>query len=144
MIIAAGKFKETQSRAIMEAIINLVVSLILVNVIGMYGLLIGTILSFTYRTTDIILFANKNILQTSSKNSFVRMVRLILIVLLNVLILNRIINFTSITSWEQWVSTGAFVSFLVSIITASINYIFEPKEMKTSIEFVKRVLSKKN
>lgn len=46
IINAAGHFKETQTRAIIEAIINIIVSLILIRPLGMYGLLIGTICSF--------------------------------------------------------------------------------------------------
>ncbi|MBR1611338.1 MAG: hypothetical protein IJ672_07655, partial [Methanobrevibacter sp.] len=45
IINAAGHFKETQNRAILEAIINLTVSLLLLKPFGMYGLLIGTICS---------------------------------------------------------------------------------------------------
>lgn len=41
MINAAGHFKETQWRAILEAVINITVSLLLIKPLGMYGLLIG-------------------------------------------------------------------------------------------------------
>ena len=60
MINAAGHFKETQWRAILEAVINITVSLLLIKPLGMYGLLIGTICSFAYRTTDIIYYSHKH------------------------------------------------------------------------------------
>lgn len=58
----AGHFKQTQLRSVIESIINLTVSLALVYRIGIYGVLIGTIVALLYRTNDIITYANWNIL----------------------------------------------------------------------------------
>ena len=60
-----GHFKETQNRSILEAIINITVSVIAVNIIGIYGVLIGTVVALLYRTNDIIIYANKRILKRS-------------------------------------------------------------------------------
>lgn len=46
----AGHFKQTQVRSIIESAINLTVSLVLVFKIGVYGVLIGTIVALFYRT----------------------------------------------------------------------------------------------
>lgn len=77
-IEVAGHFKKTQWRAVTEAIINLVVSIIAVFICqhyfgaigGLYGVLIGTVISMLYRTLDINLYANKKILNRSSLKSF--------------------------------------------------------------------------
>lgn len=57
------KFKETQWRAVLEAVINIVVSLVGVYFLGIYGVLLGTIAALLYRTNDIIIYANKRILK---------------------------------------------------------------------------------
>ncbi len=57
----AGHFKQTQVRSIIESAINLTVSLVLVFKIGVYGVLIGTIVALFYRTNDVIIYANWNI-----------------------------------------------------------------------------------
>ena len=57
-----GIFKQTQVRSIIESAINLTVSLVLVFKIGMYGVLLGTIAALLYRTNDVIIYANWNIL----------------------------------------------------------------------------------
>ena len=59
----AGHFKQTQNRSILEAIINLTVSLVCVNYFGIYGVLFGTIVALLYRTNDIIVYASKNVLK---------------------------------------------------------------------------------
>ena len=71
VIIYAGHFKETQWRAVVESVINLSVSLILVNVfehcwgLGIYGVLIGTTIALLYRTNDILFYTNKKLLNRS-------------------------------------------------------------------------------
>ncbi len=57
--------KQTIVRSIIESVINLSVSLVLVNFIGIYGVLVGTIVALLYRSNDIILYANKKILKRS-------------------------------------------------------------------------------
>ncbi|WOD63584.1 sugar isomerase [Niallia taxi] len=66
VINIAGHFKKTQNRAILECIINLVFSITLVQFLGIYGVLIGTIAALLYRSIDIVLYANKKILERNA------------------------------------------------------------------------------
>ncbi|MEH7254803.1 polysaccharide biosynthesis C-terminal domain-containing protein, partial [Neobacillus niacini] len=68
----AGHFKETKNRSMFEAIINLVCSLLLVNILGIYGVLIGTILALLYRSADMIFYSSKYILYRKSWVTFRR------------------------------------------------------------------------
>lgn len=65
-----GAFKETQTGAIIEVIINLSVSLGLffLTELGIYGLLIGTLCSYLFRTTDLISHIYKNIVRHDIRN----------------------------------------------------------------------------
>lgn len=65
LIKNAGHSKQTINRAIIEAIVNLVTSILLLNIIGIHGVLIGTIIALLYRTNDMIIYANKRILKRS-------------------------------------------------------------------------------
>ena len=62
-INTAGHFKEVKRYAVIEAIINLSLSLILVHFLDIYGVLIGTIVGSLYRTPILIRYANKNIIK---------------------------------------------------------------------------------
>lgn len=62
--------KQTISRSIAEAFINLTASLILVQVIGIYGVLCGTVLALLYRANDIVLYANHRILYRSAQKEY--------------------------------------------------------------------------
>lgn len=54
--------KQTINRSITEAAINLIVSIVAVQFVGIYGVLIGTVVALMYRSNDIIRYANRNIL----------------------------------------------------------------------------------
>ena len=62
MILAAGHYKQTQTSAIIEAIINILVSCILVYNLGLVGVAIGTLIAMLYRTIYLAYYLSKNIL----------------------------------------------------------------------------------
>lgn len=66
----AGKAPDTTWRYILEAAINLISSLILVNFWGMKGVLLGTAIAGLYRTTDSIIYTNIHVLNRSSIHEF--------------------------------------------------------------------------
>lgn len=66
----AGKAPDTTWRYILEAAINLISSLVLVNFVGMKGVLLGTAIAGLYRTTDSIIYTNIHVLNRSSIHEF--------------------------------------------------------------------------
>ena len=74
LITIAGHAKATQWRSLAEAVINLVSSLLLVQWIGIYGVLFGTIIALTYRMNDIIIYANKHILNRSPFKTYKKVI----------------------------------------------------------------------
>ncbi len=65
LITISGHARATQWRSLLEAGINLITSIIMVNLIGIYGVLVGTIVALLYRSNDIIIYANVKILKRS-------------------------------------------------------------------------------
>lgn len=65
LINFAGHFKKTQMRSVIEAGINLVVSIIGAYYWGIYGVLIGTIVALLYRTIDMYLYTSRRFLNRS-------------------------------------------------------------------------------
>lgn len=87
IINITGHFKDTQYRSIFESVINIVVSIVCVIKFGMYGVLFGTIVALIYRTNDMIIFANKKILNRSVTKTYMRwLINLGLFVVLNEII----------------------------------------------------------
>ena len=60
------KFEETRSHAIVEMIINIVVSVVAILLWGICGAILGTIVALLYRGTMMIYYSNKKVLDRSS------------------------------------------------------------------------------
>lgn len=144
MINAAGHFKETQWRAILEAVINLTVSLILVKPLGIYGVLVGTVCSFAYRVSDIIYYSSKYILKRSLLIPLFRVLRVAIIIILNVIIYNFVLDWKNVHNFYTWfihVIVSGVISLFVCVL---FSFVFERNELKAAIEmFGKRIATKK-
>ena len=62
MVLAAGHYKQTQWSAIIEAGINIVVSVVLVFRFGLVGVAIGTLAAMTYRTIYLVCYLSHQII----------------------------------------------------------------------------------
>ena len=59
----------------LEAGINLTVSLVLINRLGIVGVLLGTVCSYAYRTTESIGYTAKKLVKRTGTKTFYRLVR---------------------------------------------------------------------
>lgn len=87
----AGHFKDTQSRSIFESVLNLTISLVAVQFLGIYGVLIGTIAALVYRANDMILYASHRILNRKARITYKRWI-VNTVVFIGILFLNRYIT----------------------------------------------------
>lgn len=70
MVHIAGHFRQTQTSAVVETVLNLSVSIILVQFFGIYGALMGTVVSSLFRTNYLILYVNKHIIGRNPFQSY--------------------------------------------------------------------------
>ena len=59
---SANRFKEIKKHAYFEAFLNIAISIVLVNMIGLAGVAIGTLVAMTYRTIYHVVYLKKHIL----------------------------------------------------------------------------------
>lgn len=132
---ASGHYKQTQNHAILEAMINIVVSLILLKPLGMYGLLIGTICSFAYRATISIIYVYKNILEISITRAIRRMIRALLTILISSVICSGMLFKHNVDNWFQWIICAAAASVVSALVTVLANYVCEVKTFHWCIRY---------
>lgn len=70
MILAGGHYKQTQSNYIVAAIINIVISIIIVKQWGLIGVAIGTLIAMLYQTIWMAIYDSRNLIQWPLKNFF--------------------------------------------------------------------------
>lgn len=142
IVNAAGHFKQTRYRALIEVIINLVASIILVNYLGMIGVLLGGICSYTYRTLDFIIYAPKYITKLPVKETLVRILRMLIIGAIIITPFNTVIHI-QVDNFIQWIMWGAVVAAWSGIVVFVGNYVAEKDTVQSLINRVFMVLGKK-
>lgn len=139
LINAAGHFEETSKRAILEAVINLVASLVLYPFFGIYGVLLGTVASFLYRSTDIIIYSHRKILEVSLKRVILRIILIAIVVLCSVILFERILHLTA-NSWLTWVGGALAVGVFSSALTIILAFITDYRSTVSLFKTAKSVL----
>lgn len=132
IIFSAGHFKETQNASIIEAIVNLGVSILLVYKFGLIGVAIGTIVALLYRTIYCMWYLSKNILYISLKSSLYYLLMDLLIVLTVYISCCKFINI--VKSVGQWVGISFVALFYVLIVSLIINMIFKREYVNWGIK----------
>lgn len=132
----AGTFKQTQWRSLFESFINIVVSIILVQKVGIYGVLLGTIAALIYRTNDIIIYANWKILHRMPWQTYKRWCINFILMVIIVLICRN--NLPLITNYGIWIFTSLIMAFIVFSLFLIIDTIFDKSALPTVYKILKK------
>ena len=123
IIFAAGKFKETQVSAYIEAILNVIISFLLVFKFGLIGVALGTLVAMIYRTISFIKFLHKNILNLDYFQQCRRYVLTTVIYVSSVYILSFVK--IEIITFKMWFLYAGIVFIITAIYTIIINLLFD-------------------
>lgn len=113
LISVSGHAKLTQNRSLIETGINIVASLILVVFFDIYGVLLGTVIALLYRMNDMIIYANKKILERSPKKTYTVLIIFFVLYATSVFLANNI----------QWNIDSYGVFFLYGLLCVAVLFI---------------------
>lgn len=121
VISYAGHFRKTQWRSLAESVINLGSSLIFVSFLGIYGVLMGTVIALLYRINDIIFYANHKLLNRSVWPTY----RLWLVNIVFAIVTVEIFNLIpfDVSSYFSLFVVAAIVCILVVPLQIVINFL---------------------
>jgi len=131
----AGHFKKTQNRAIVEAVLNLLVSLVCVNYMGIYGVLVGTVVSLLYRANDMIIYANTQVLHRSPWSTYKYWLIDIVIFVICVSASNRILP-SNYGSYIELFVVGGVTAVLILVVFIGITFVLTYKKSKPMLEWL--------
>lgn len=128
LINVAGHFKETRWRAVIEALLSVVLSVIFTMWLGKEGVLVGTGVALGWRCIDTILYSSKFILQCSPLKSIMRLA----ISFGNVFAFKLISLYVNISigDWSTWVIYSTAFSLLAFFLLVIEAFVFEYKSLK--------------
>lgn len=129
---SALHYKQTQNGAFISAVMNLVVSIILVARYGLVGVAIGTLIALSYHTIYFVYYLKDNITQRSINHFIKHMLVDFLICIVSILVLNFFIN--KATTPLEWVIKGIEVTLTVGLVSLLMNKIFYPEKLKAFLQ----------
>lgn len=136
MTLAAGHYKQTQSSAIIEAILNVSISVILVKKFGLIGVAIGTIISMGYRTVYLAWYLKNSILNRNLKY-FVKQVLIDTLSIALMYCSTRWLTLQNV-NYISWLMMAIIAGVICAIEVAVVNCIFCKDIMKTALHLLKK------
>lgn len=142
IVEAVGHFKQTRNGAFFEAILNIVVSVLMVNRFGLVGVAIGTLCATIFRTFQYCIYMSKYIIKRSI---FPLIKRLLLsfVTFVVVISLSRILPPNEPTSYLQWITNAIPVTLIAALVTMMIEVVFYRTDFQLTVKKVKGALSKR-
>ena len=133
---SANKFKDMKKHAYIEAILNIIISVILVYKFKLLGVAIGTIIAMSYRTLFQVFYLKKSILNRKTFKFFKKVIIFGLTTFVGVLICKLLISPIKITI-TSWLSHAVIYSVIMFALYLIVSLIFYRKELKGLIKYVK-------
>jgi len=129
----AGRFKETRNGALLEAVINLTLSIALTMRIGLEGVLLATLIAGIIRTTEYAVFCFKHILYVSrwhiAKHYFI-----LCVTFAGCYLFGKNVIMTEISNYAIWAVNAAVVTAISICIVGVISLIFYRDQMRDTLK----------
>lgn len=135
--IAAGHYKQTRNGAIVEAVINIVVSVLGVIFFGLIGVALGTLCAMAFRTIQYVYYLSQNIMYRDVKY-FVRHALLCFAIMAAVYFISKLYMPATISSLTQWVIYAFITTVIAIILTVVTDYIFYREDLFNFIDKMKK------
>lgn len=130
MIIAAGRFKQTNIASYGEAVINILSSIILVIYFGLVGVAIGTVLATSFRFVFYAIYLSRDILKHKLsiwiKREIINVITILIIYLCGMYIVEKF----TFSSYLNWAEAGVIMIIISTIISLLFNLVFYIDECK--------------
>ena len=122
LILAGGHYKQTQNNYVVASILNIVLSILLVNTFGLIGVAIGTLVAMLYQTIWMAIYDSNNLINWPIKN-FIKQFLIDILTVLIIVLLGKVFSLNDVT-WIAWIVYAIKVSLLAIVFIFLINYFF--------------------
>jgi len=137
IIKVAGHFKQTQKGAWVEAIVNVVISVILVWKYGLVGVAIGTVFAMTIRAIEFVFYTSRHILKRSLKYNC-KYLLFIVIEFLIIVLVKQLLPVVEINNYFEWIGQAIQVTAIATATVIIINMFAYKNEIRELNDILKR------
>lgn len=143
VVRAAGHYKQTRNGAIVEAVLNIIISVTLTHFFGIIGVAIGTLVANLFRTLQFAIYLRKNIVNRSLKKPLLAMIWIATNTIIIYFLCRFILNEWVINSWFTWVLVGVVCFLIALVVTLLTAQLFYKKHVKSTLDLARRLLFKR-
>ena len=122
LISVNGHFKETQVSAFIEAALNIALSVVLVNVMGITGVAVGTAIAMLYRMLYCIVYTKKHLLEIPMKD-IAKPALLAIATVLSVAAVMRFVDLHVVNNYFAFVVAGCVLTLAFGLFQAGLHYL---------------------
>lgn len=141
LINASGHFHQTKVRALIEAVINFTVTVVLIKWIGIYAIFVGGLCSYLYRVLDIVIYSNTKILETSPLLTIKKIFQMWLSIVAAAMIMARLFRI-SVVTWIDFFKSS-FITFVIAcVVTVLIFMLLDFRQFKNVLSYVINLFTK--
>ena len=135
----AGHFKETQKSSIIEAVMNIVISIIGGYYLGIYGVVLGSIVSSFYKGIVITNYANNNIIMLNPREKAIRYIRwgVYIVVFGFICMLSKKVIPSVIANYYEWIKLAMLCTLIVCIIYAILWIVIDIEMAKDTVNIIR-------
>ena len=137
LVQATGSYEATKKGALYEAVINLAVSVVLVNLIGLNGVMLGTLVANTFRTVQYAFFISSHIIRGTIKRTGMRFGWFLGNTTASMAVQYMAFRFLpEINAWQNWILCGMIAFLSAVMMTLGTSAVFFPHELKRAFGIV--------
>ena len=136
LVKAAGKYKETQRDAIVEAFLNVVISVAVVRKFGLIGVAVGTIISMSYRTITFVIFTHRNILRCSYSVFLRQIIVDALLLVISINTIRILFDFSHCNNYYEFLILGIKVVALYSVESIAVNLLLQKEKCFEILKYI--------
>lgn len=137
MILASGHYKQTQNNYIIAAIINIVLSIVLVSKFGLIGVSIGTLVAMFYQTIWMAAYVSKNIIFWPFKY-FLKQIVIDALTFSLFIVIGQLIDINAM-SWLSWTLEAVKVSIIGLVLVITLNTLFYKSNLLKVLTILKSI-----
>lgn len=142
LVQAAGHYKQVRNGAILEAVINIVLTWILVIRYGIIGAIIGTIIANLFRTIQYGWYASKHMIARPFSDIAYRMIWAAVVLLLSCGASFQIIHYINVTGWVMWFVCAGVVFIIQLLILTIFSLIFYRNDLLDCMKLLKLAIKR--
>ena len=125
---ASGHYKQTKHIAIIQVILNLGVSIILINSLGIVGVIIGTLVSDWYGGIAYRVYVQKHIIHEIKTRDYVKRYCVTALNILCIYLLSLLYPRNQLNSFKEWIMFAVTITVIATLVTVACELCFYKDE----------------